>query len=384
MKWSYGVLAVLLLSSTRLRGQPNHPGLPSNHLEQITTAGPRRWRGTVGSQRVTLQLDSGHWGYSGSYYYDHRGQQLTLSQTGEATANSVTLQEEVNRVTTGYFECRGPVGPKLRGTWRSADGRRRLPFVLHEIDADALAYDEETWHLKRFTHPESDSSRLDSADFRQTYLRVRQPSSVAARRLQAILGPPQPASRMAHYLDSLLCSRQEDWPDYSFSGNYYVVYNSNYLLSVEGFEQFGSTYIEDSFGAHEWGHNASYNLRTGRRLQLDALLLPGYEPHLRRLLLRQLQSVWQNAHYEGLGANGRLPVSGFCLTATGLRFIYDDRDDEALGYPGPYHADRQITVELSYETLMPVLRLDGPLQMLLEERQLMPARKPATSVPRRK
>jgi hypothetical protein len=130
---------------------------------------------------------------------------------------------------------------------------------------------------------------------------------------------------------------------------------------------------EDSgMGTHEWSQSRTYDLRTGRRLRLADLLLPGYEVQVRRWLLQGLKSVWEDTYYDGVGANGKLPASGFLATGTGLRFSYDDRDDESLGFPGPYHADRSIEVEIPYETLLPIIRPNGPLTALLLERHLLP------------
>ncbi|MDO7873628.1 hypothetical protein Q5H93_02705 [Hymenobacter sp. ASUV-10] len=365
------LLAALLLNTLNVCGQAKR--LPVNRLEHYTDHGPRRWRGTIGGQAVTLQLDSNRWGYSGSYYYDRRGRELHLySEKGPTKRNQLTLRETVESATTGYFELNKPIGVQLSGTWRSPDGKRRLPLALHETYADALAYDEETWELNRFVvSPYHPNTNIDSATFHQSYLRLRQPLTAATRQIQQALRRPAPVRRMGHYLDSLLRVKQEVRSDYSFTGYQYVLYNSNYLFSVVQFEHFNTLHYDDDAYSHQRSRRSTYDLRTGRRLALPDLLRSNYGPQLRRLLLQQLKPVWENPHYDQVGANGKLPASGFLVTATGLSFTYDERDDESLSFPGPYHADQTIEVEIPYETLLPILRPDSPLTTLLLERKLL-------------
>ncbi|RZL01068.1 MAG: hypothetical protein EOO62_23570, partial [Hymenobacter sp.] len=40
---------------------------PASRCTHSSWWSPRRWRGTIGQQPVTLELDSGRWGYTGSY-----------------------------------------------------------------------------------------------------------------------------------------------------------------------------------------------------------------------------------------------------------------------------------------------------------------------------
>jgi hypothetical protein len=372
----YCLLWLLLASGLEAPAQTPLSALPPPRFEHYSTPGPRHWRGTIGQQAVTLELDSSAWGYSGQYYYNRRGRLLRFSQPSakERRAGQIRLDETTDLKTTGYFLFSGLLRGVLTGTWRSPDGRRTLPVVLHETYADALAYTSETWEvkLKQLIRDDFyDNTRLDSAELRQDYLNFGPSPAAANCQLQATLGRPVPPPRMNRYLDSLLHARQKELLDYFFYGDKYVAYNSNYLFSVVQFERF-TTKDEGMSNMHDWGQRRTYDLRTGRRLRLADLLIPGYEKPLRRWLLQCLKSVWENNYYESVGASGKLPVGGFLVTGTGLTFSYDDRDDDSLGFPGPYHADRSIEVEISYETLLPIIRPNGPLTALLRERHLLP------------
>jgi hypothetical protein len=224
----------------------------------------------------------------------------------------------------------------------------------------------------------------DSALFRGDYLRITLPQNpAAALRIQRVLGPPAALPKMAFYLDTLLRNRQRDQLGYYFTGEKYVVYNSNNLLSVVQSDRFSAA-PDSGYGTHEWSQGYTFDLQTGKRLSLADLLTAGYQPRLRQLILQKLRKLWEaNAYYDGIGDTGKLPASGFVATGTGLNFSFDDRDDESLASPGPYHPDRTIEVEIPYATLLPLLKVAGPLASILKERNVVPQKRQAISSPRK-
>ncbi|MCI1187669.1 hypothetical protein MON38_09570 [Hymenobacter sp. DH14] len=350
--------------------------LPPNRLEHYLDAPTRRWRGRVGQHPVTVFLDSLWRGeYRGKYYYDRRGLDITLSTEQAKAPPGLTLGERDAAYQRSANFLLGPtISPALAGTWRSADGRRNLPVLLRENYADGVRYQAEHWNLTRFVAPDSANGVAgDSAMFQGSYLRITFPQNpAAARRIERMLAPPTAPPQMAFYLDTLLRNRQREQPDYSFIGDKYVVYNSNYLFSVVQFERFG---VADY---HEWAQSYTFDMRTGKRLGLADLLVAGYQAKLRQLLLQHLRLLWQsNPNYGDVGSSGKLPTGGFVVTGTGLNFSYDDRDDDSLAYPGPYHADRTIDIEIPYEALLPIINLTGPLAPVLRERSLLPQKKQA-------
>jgi len=315
-------------------------------------------------------LDSGRWDYAGSYYYDRRGVSLPLAQAKAKRHQPITLGEGTLS-PTGYFLLPNFIGPRLAGTWRSPDGRRTLPLALHETYTDAARYQDETWELTRY-EAEEGNDHIDSAYYAQDYLRVHLPHNpVAEQRLRQALALPVPAAHMPQLLDTLVGNRQGRQAGYYFHGMKMVIYNSNYLLSVVQLDRFTSPDETIGAGPREWWQGHTFDLHTGRPLQLADLLRPGYQARLRQLLRKELQTVWANVHYADVGRSGKLPAGGFVVTATGLCFSYDDRDEEDLAYPGPYHADQEIEVEISYRDLLPLIQVAGPLAPVLRERGLL-------------
>jgi hypothetical protein len=350
----------------------------SSRVENYLYPPTRRWRGKVGQQPVTVFLDSSYWRgavYSGQYLYDRFGKTIFLSDVHKKGTSGIALGEhiEVGR-TTGSLRLGPTLAPQLVGSWRSADGRRQLPVQLHEDYKDAVQVQVEHWNLTRFLTPDSLRGMAgDSAQYQADYLRVVLPQNpAAALRIEKALGPPSASPQMAYYLDALLRDRQRDRPDYSYIEEKYVVYNSNNLFSVVQSDRFSAA-ADSGYDNHEWTQGYTFDLQTGKLLGLADLLTGGYQTKLRQLILQKLRKLWEgNAYYDGVGSAGKLPASGFVVTGTGLEFSFDDRDDESLASPGPYHADRTIEVEIPYEALLPLINLAGPLAPLLKERNLLP------------
>jgi hypothetical protein len=362
-------MVLLLLSgplalSQQVYGQ--QPRAPRGTRAQYDWCPNRRWRGTVGRQSVTLALDSVGWGRLGQYSYDRFGRSLSLDQQRGTSGPSVAFNERDwdNPGIGNLVLLSGLPGPVLTGTWRSADKRRSAPVALRETYIDAIRYEEETWTLTRHL-PGTDA---DSAQCQRSYLRVHLPQNPRVeQQLRRQLGPPVPGRRMWAYLDSTLADRPDRYyQEYRVS----VECNTNYLLSVAWPHRETDTTQLD---LHQCVDYRNFDLRTGRELQLSDLLRPGYEERLEQLLRGKLAVVWENGYYATVGEQGELPTGGFSIRPTGLAFTYDQRDDESLAWPGPYHADRDITVELSYRELLPLIRPAGPLAAMLRERGLTAA-----------
>jgi hypothetical protein len=374
-------LGLLLLKQNAVfatGGLPADTVRPSSRVENYLYLPTRRWRGKVGQQPVTVFLDSSYWRgavYSGKYSYDRFGKTIFLSDVHKKGTSGIALGEhnEAGR-TTGSLRLGLTLAPLLVGSWRSADGRRQLPVQLHEDYKDAAQVQVENWSLTRFLAPDLLRGMVgDSALFQGDYLHVVLPQNpVAALRIERVLGMPAAPQQMAYYLDALLRDRQRDRPDYNYTGEKYVVYNSNNLFSVVQSDRFSAA-SDSGYDNHEWTQGYTFDLRTGKLLGLADLLTGGYQTKLRQLILQKLGKLWEaNAYYDEVGSAGKLPASGFVVTGTGLEFSFDDRDDESLASPGPYHADRTIEVEIPYEALLPLIKLTGPLAPLLKERNLLP------------
>ncbi|TGE24548.1 hypothetical protein E5K00_04870 [Hymenobacter aquaticus] len=346
---------------------------PPSRLYHEVFAGPRRLRGTVGTQGISLELDSVGEGYVGGYYYDRQGRWLEVRLAATRPAGPALLCETPTGDLTGQLGLPARVATPFKGSWESAEGRLRLPVKLRETYADAARYQHDQWEGWRYsTRRQGQIIPLDSAFFHQQYLVVQLPQRpVAEQRLRRALAAPVAPARMPAYLDSVLRARQEEHNGYQFHAFSDVVYNANNVLSVV---QVTTVQQGPDYQPHEWYEGRAYDLRTGRRLRLPDLLLPGYQKRLPLLFQQALRRYLadQPAYGPIGGAAPKLPTGGFALTPRGLVLTYDDRDDAALAQPGPGHPDRALEIVLTYEELLPLIRRTGPLVPVLRERGLLP------------
>ncbi|UOQ70712.1 hypothetical protein [Hymenobacter cellulosilyticus] len=154
--------------------------------------GPRRLRGTIGKQPVTVELDSAANSYTGGFYYDRSGRWLEVRLEAGPGSRTLHLCETPAGDLTGRLRLPTKAAAQLKGTWENADGRHQYPFVLRETYVGAAHYEQDLWEMWRYTvRRDTSYIPLDSAFFHQLYVRVSLPKNpVAEQRLRRALAAP--------------------------------------------------------------------------------------------------------------------------------------------------------------------------------------------------
>jgi hypothetical protein len=331
--------------------------------------GYHRYRGTIGSLPVTVEVTVAPDAYGahqsltcrGSYFYDRRGQPLSLQAVGYQPQRPLVLRETVyldEQARTGEWRATQPLGPHLTGTWRSADGRRQLPFLLREDYQGAVRYEVLTTVRKGPRCPDSDDHiNGPYATLSRDFVHLLGPDTLrpGQRRLQC----PSPTARRTQVRRAVAeCIHLTEWTTISFNGHD--------LLSVStSQEEAGFGRPHPSFS----GADKVYNLRTGQRVTLAQLLRPGTDSLLLQLLtprLAQYVADYFDQPLRPLTWEPHLPEGGFGLGSEGLTFSYWESDGVA-SWPCVGQ-----DVVVPYAELLPLLRPVSPLTPLLRERGLQP------------
>lgn len=356
--------------------------------------GYHRYRGTVGGQPVTVELTMSQPPLTrdqaahaqdfvtckGTYHYDHHPTGLLLLRDPRPwqPGQPLLLKEASSarpRQPTGYWQAGQPAGPVLTGTWRSPAGQQ-LPFRLHEdytdgqghvveVQYEMLQEDEEAPCQPARKEGESKAAyRARTQDLTSTYhqdfLHLLGPDTLrpALRRLQC----PVPAKRRQQ-------TREQAGGCNQVEHQLQVVYNDHGLLSLErAIEDF---YEGADHPSHEW-NTTTYDLRTGQPLAITALIRPGTDSILGRLIAQHLEKDEFNTLEDLLNspaadsASAPLLQLGLGIGDEGLEFTYSNTYD-SLTPP--------VTVKVSYAELLPLLRPDSPVARMLRERGLWRAGK---------
>jgi hypothetical protein len=352
-----------------------------------------RYRGTVGTQPVTVELTLGpppltqnqaahaqdFIACTGICHYDrHPAGQLLLSGPQPFRPGQPLLLTEADsthpRQPTGNWQATQPFGPVLTGTWRSPAGRV-LPFSLHEDYTDghghlmAVQYEilqeeeEAPTPAERQPGETKAAYRARTEDLtnssRREYLHLLGPDSLRPelRALQC----PRPAQRRRQLREDL------DYPGgVELSDQLTVSYDDYGLLSL------ASSHLGDYRDAVHPEHGAgaiTYDLRTGRALTIAELIRPGTDTTLSRLITRHLESdeqfpaddLMSSATTEQGFAN--LPEQGLGVVERGLTFTYSGSEILPAVYP-------PVTLLVPWAELLPLLRPDSPVARMLRERGL--------------
>jgi hypothetical protein len=375
------------------RAAPAAASPPSAAPVKVPT-GSYRYRGTVGGQAVTVELtvslpaltqaQAAHAQdfirCEGSYHYDRHPAGLLLLDGSQAfqPGQPLLLTEADSahpRRPTGQWQASQPIGPVLTGTWRGPTGQM-LPFSLHEDYTDgqghvaAVKYEllqegeEVPCQFERKPGESKADYRARTDDLTSTcnefFLHLLGPDTLrpSLRALQC----PVPAQRRRQLREQAQGCNQ-------ITHEVQVVYNDYGLLSLE-------RYVEEFYeGADHPGHALStttYDLRTGQPLAIAALLRPGTDSILARLLVQRLDEDMNSSLIELLSnsaadsASAPLSQLGLGIGLAGLEFTYSNYYDSVTP---------PVTVAVSYAELRPLLLPTSPVARMLRERGLWRAGK---------
>lgn len=363
------------------------PAAPSQN-----PSGYYRYRGTVGTQLVTVELTVGppplteaqaahaqdFIACTGSCHYDrHPAGQLLLSSSPPFRPGQLLLTEADSahpRQPTGRWQATQPFGPVLTGTWRSPAGQV-LPFSLHEDFTDGQGHlmvvqyeilqegDEMPTPSEREPGETKAAYRARTEDLtnscRRDYLHLLGPDTLRPelRALQC----PGPARRRRDMREDLGYPGGVELQDVLT-----VAYDDYGLLSL------ASSHLGDYKDAVHPEHGAgaiTYDLRTGRALTIAGLIRPGTDTTLSRLITQHLGSDEQIPADDLMsiatieGGFAQLPEQGLGVVEEGLTFTYSGSEILPAVYP-------PVTLLVPWAELQPLLRPDSPVARMLRARGL--------------
>lgn len=96
----------------------------------------RSYAGTIANLPIRMRLEVSGSSVRGTYFYEGKptsGDVIAL--TGTLVGAKLALEESVKGKKTGAFEGTVGEGGKVKGAWRSPDGRRSLPLSLDAVAA---------------------------------------------------------------------------------------------------------------------------------------------------------------------------------------------------------------------------------------------------------
>jgi len=353
--------------------------LPAAVAAAVPYVGYHRYRGTVGGRPVLLELmvDSAESSYprkflrcQGSYFYERlAGGDLQL-QAAEPYRAQQPLR--LTEGPGGTWQATQPLGPVLTGTWTGPTGRQ-LPFALREDYQDAVRYEFLTHKAKGNACPNEEGGMLPAAwapyaHLTQQFLHLLGPDTLrpALRRLQCL-----PPARRRTLVRAAAHHTIDDCTDTAKSIR--ITLNAYGLLAIDEDE-----YVNEYNGArpHATSRSRLYDLRAGRWLPLEELLLPEATslPLLEQLVGRHLLTDYattvdaptrQNITWqESDSTRVALPQTAVAFTSQGLWVSYS-----------PYETNGPADVYISYTELLPLLRPGTPVARMLRQRGLWPATK---------
>ncbi|RTQ52276.1 DUF3298 domain-containing protein [Hymenobacter gummosus] len=325
----------------------------------------RRYVGTLNGQAIVVHLSiyanlrvepyREYW--SGSWYYRyarHSTEHPLLFRRlhGGRLVLRERIPDDAPAADTASIEWQfsWPLGRRLQGRRRAVHGLLRQQVQLREDYSQATRYELARLTAHGYYCP--DEPGRSQPYYSTEFLHLLRADSLRLARWQA----PPPAARR----DTLRRWLLQD-PCQELSQSTWVTLNDYGLLSYNVWTSsfyFGGNHPTNS------QHGVIVDLTTGRKVRMAALLRPGAEPALRKLLARHLRHDYPDLeekhewHWETVPP---LPDS-FLLTPTGLHALYDDY---ALTAYALHYANN---TTIPYAELRPLVRPGTALDRMLKAR----------------
>jgi hypothetical protein len=341
------LMAGLLISGCHHKNKKNSDQ-GAKRPERVIPAYYKNFQGTVGSEKVTLQLIKYSERYEGIFLDDSTGQPLSLAGSKDSSGQLVLVSYyRYNPVDT--FVGKFPQPGVFQGTFSDTAGQH-APFTLQEI------YPAGTIHWNVYTL--SDSLSLDSAKHSSPMARVRlmllwpKEKSLSAGQsslledslvknygsLDTVLRDPAKVLRVVE--DTFLTQykkfgeslRSSDYGtmaatfNWQFNVSMQLLWNAGNIVSL-AFKNYQYT-----GGAHGLGNTTLkvFDLKQGKVLRLKDIFKPGYEHILQQVLEEHLRMAYDIP--AGAPLNGEAGIlfdkhlaltKNFYVTGKGVGFIYN-------------------------------------------------------------
>lgn len=303
-----------------------------------------------GSIPIYMAIEHQHGRLTGSYHYAKVGEAIEIEGNSDAIGN-FTMEERAGGELTGVFEgLFGPLGARVKGTWRSPDGQKTLDFLAVKIAMRGMAKAE--WRLGGMA-AETDSAYpmfFGEFDSWTDYLNREVASTVLSMRQDFVAGFLVDAPNFVSSGGPLSASMQ----NHAFSiPGYHLAWYSDRFLSMR-FDVYSY-----SGGAHGMTWPVCLNVRPSggdgaRRIGLADLFASGvdYAEVLSPILLEDLRKQEAAFVVDGMvDALAASDLSEFTVNPAGITFYF------APYAVGPY-AQGGFTSEVAFDHVTDILRAE--------------------------
>ena len=349
----------------------------------------KQFRGTIGTQPITLNLikttsavDTNTTSFSGYFYYDNQEKPLPVYGITDEKGY-LNLDVWSRDGSESFFKGKQNADGIFAGTWSDTVSvkRQSLPFSLHEVyDNHTIRFNyigfadssilfkgtkdsPKAMFVESVLTPVALTDKTLTGFLNKSFLTAEVPSynlldTTAVKNIPKITYPDAAAKfkaeSAAYFKDYFETMKEEkQGADYNLNYNYAslinVFYNTDNLLSIgESVE----TYTGGAHGMAVTNLN-SYDLKTQKKLSLDDIFKPGYQPTVIALLekaIRLQQNIKDNEPLNSVLFIDKMEVTdNFCVTRKGILFLYNS--DEIAS-----HAQGEFQLFIPFTDLKAVLK----------------------------
>lgn len=340
----------------------------------------KKWKGTIGKYRVTLELSKTDSLLSGTYCYNEVGLPISLTGTIKPNGTFSLNEKDESGAVTGIFNGKFSASRELKGTWTNSKNKKTLEFVLTEEKGLDIEITYEDFKAENCFLAEKNKLNIED----EIYSWDTTCTTIDIHLLNFKCDDPLVTEQVNNFIV------KEVIKNCSFENN--LKYKTideliNYVKNTEKEEDLGyelgvycnliSTHdnmLCISIGEYSYGYGAAhpnhsgryynFNLSTGKLIKLNTLFKSGFLEKLTQIakkdFLKQNNNKDQDWEMEwGDGVFEFKLNDDFTLTPKGIIFSFDP-------YEIACYAAGDSEVMIAYEEIKDLIYPNGLLKQFLK------------------
>ncbi len=293
---------------------------------------------------ISVELTKLDTSFYGNYFYKKVGIPLKLNGLIDVK-NKFELKEYNNKEKlTGIFEGEITKNGNLRGTWYTADRKKKFPFELKEDNSESLACE---YYAKKSTKYLKDNHGYPSIshDFSMFYP-VRGATEAGLKGVQKLINAAYfnkddvigrtPYKSITNKINAEIVDYVKFEADFDENIGEAFMYTWEYQHTLQvDYNQdnifcFDVSFYEYTGGAHGIFGTSLYvvDLKTGKTIELDDIFVGNYQKRLLKIIEKQLREDYCSETAKDLIDCGffdnKIPITeNFTIDREGIHFIYN-------------------------------------------------------------
>ncbi len=332
----------------------------------------KKWKGTIGKYKVTIELSKTDTLLSGTYYYNEVGMPISLSGAMDSAGNFSLTEKNENFDIIGTFTGKLTTNHQLRGYWQNPKNKKRLDFLFEETEQPFVTVGYEDFNAENCIQADQNRSKsVEEMNYWDTLC-----TSLSIHLMKVSAENEDVADRINKIIEEEITSGSEDYVELKVQSaeefarivknkplefGFELELFCNLVATHEGILCISLGEYSYGFGAAHPNHGSQYynfDLSSGKLIHLKDLLLPSFKQKLNRIAEKNF--IKANGDEGWDFEKGKFELNeDFTITTKGLLFSFDPYEIGSYAAGSP-------EVFITYKEMREFINPDGLLKQFIK------------------